>query len=184
MAGRSNRPTDRRSAGGDLNLTHRCTIGSPSCYNGSVARHPYTDENRAAHGNIRQLVECKRCGARRLENRNQRFLEVSPWWDERSRRERERNHALEAKQAAEAAIATIRRAYGDQAALVRTGDDYIALWVDADFRNGGTEILIGTSLADAAARTKGHGADKIRGAVKQLRAARLTTSRNTGAASG
>ena len=55
------------------------TIGEPGPYNGSVAVHPYTEENRAAHGNIEEVEECTCCGARRRVLVNRRHVEVGPW---------------------------------------------------------------------------------------------------------
>lgn len=48
-------------------------------FSGPVSVAPYTESNPAAHGNITVRVECKACGARRLENINGRHVEVSPW---------------------------------------------------------------------------------------------------------
>lgn len=39
----------------------------------------YTEENRAAHGNRTYTVECVRCGAQRLENRNGLHVEFGVW---------------------------------------------------------------------------------------------------------
>jgi len=70
-----------------------------------VAVHPYTDENRAAHGGITYVETCDRCGARRKVNRNWWHVEVGTWGpdrDTRERREREelarREHAAEAEE--------------------------------------------------------------------------------------
>jgi hypothetical protein len=48
-------------------------------YSGPVAVHPYTHENRAAHGAVCFTYRCEDCGAERLENSNGRHSEVSPW---------------------------------------------------------------------------------------------------------
>jgi hypothetical protein len=59
-----------------------------SGYTGSVAVYPYTAENPAAHGCITVTVECRHCGARRAENRNQWHREYGTWGPTRSERER------------------------------------------------------------------------------------------------
>lgn len=46
------------------------------CYSGAVSR----DENRAAHGGICQVLECAKCGATRLVNRNGGHVERGPWF--------------------------------------------------------------------------------------------------------
>ena len=137
-------------------------IGDPTCYTAPVAVYPYTDENPAAHGNICVLVECVACGARRHELHNGRHAEVAPWYDERGRRERERR--AEAKHLE--AMGILRREYGDRADVIRTTDGYIALRVRA--RTGDTEILIGTSMADAVTRTRTTDARKVRTALASL----------------
>lgn len=58
-------------------------------FSGSVAVHPYTDENRAAHGNICVTHECNSCGAHRHVNVNQWHEEFSPWGPDRRTRERD-----------------------------------------------------------------------------------------------
>lgn len=60
----------------------RTTIASERCYQGPVARPPYTDEDRRAHGAITVTVSCDDCGVERLENRNGGAVEVSPWESE------------------------------------------------------------------------------------------------------
>jgi hypothetical protein len=64
-------------------------VGPDRCYTGSVARAPYTDDNRAAHGCVTITVECRDCGARRDENRNQGYVEVGPWGPSRATRRAE-----------------------------------------------------------------------------------------------
>lgn len=60
--------------------THQPVQISPDRgYNGSVAVHPYTDENRAAHGNITYTERCATCGAERRANVNGLHAEYSPW---------------------------------------------------------------------------------------------------------
>ena len=48
------------------------------CYSGSVSRHPWTEENRAAHGGITYREICA-CGASRAVNQNGRHIEVGTW---------------------------------------------------------------------------------------------------------
>lgn len=64
-------------------------VGAAWGYTGSVSVHPYTDEDRRAHGNITILVECRDCGARRKENHNQGYVEASPWGPSRKARHQE-----------------------------------------------------------------------------------------------
>lgn len=67
-------------------------------YTGSVAVHPYTDENPAAHGNIVVTEECCACGAHRQVAQNWRHVEYSPWGPSRAvreQREREEQARLE-----------------------------------------------------------------------------------------
>lgn len=70
-------------------------------YCGSVAVYPYTDENRAAHGNITETQECVDCGVTRLANVNMRHVEFSPWsgltFIEQREAERERRIAAQKK---------------------------------------------------------------------------------------
>lgn len=58
---------------------HTQQIGPDRGYTGSVAVHPYTDENRAAHGNICFTQECCACGSRRSVLVNGRHEELGPW---------------------------------------------------------------------------------------------------------
>lgn len=69
----------------------------------SVARHPYTDENRAAHGNIEWTEECCQCGAERMVNENGHHTEVGPWGP--SREAREQREQAEAKKKYDAIMA-------------------------------------------------------------------------------
>lgn len=55
----------------------------------SVAVHPYTDENRAAHGNICYSEKCCDCGAVRAVNTNGHHQEFSPWGPTEAERERQ-----------------------------------------------------------------------------------------------
>jgi hypothetical protein len=55
------------------------TTGQMYGYTGSVAKHPYTHENRAAHGAVTYTETCQLCGAQRRVNSNGRHQEYSPW---------------------------------------------------------------------------------------------------------
>ena len=55
------------------------TAGRHYGFSGSVARYPYTDENRAAHGGITYTETCDRCRATRSVNQNGGHSEYSPW---------------------------------------------------------------------------------------------------------
>ena len=121
-------------------------IGEPTCYMGTVAVHPYTDENRAAHGNIHQLVECGQCGGQRYENRNQWHVEVSPWRDARGEREAAERQERVAEQERAQHVSVIRQAYGRGGDL--TVEDGLTLLVWP----GRVEIVIGLTLGDAARR--------------------------------
>lgn len=62
----------------------RCTHSHSSVihtagYAGSVASHPYTSENRRAHGGVRFTYECADCGAQRRVNVNGVAEEYSSW---------------------------------------------------------------------------------------------------------
>ena len=48
-------------------------------YTGGVAVHPYTFENRAAHGAVTYTERCKDCAAHRKVNSNARHEEHGPW---------------------------------------------------------------------------------------------------------
>lgn len=78
---------------------------------GSVAVYPYTEENRAAHGNITVAVECVKCGARQSQNINGNHIEVSPWAGSREERrriiEKAEGKAYRALQAAKQARLTL-----------------------------------------------------------------------------
>ena len=62
-------------------------MGPDRCFFGPVAVAPYTDENRAAHGGITCIEECRACGARRTVNRNGWHMEYSPWGETRATRQ-------------------------------------------------------------------------------------------------
>lgn len=98
----------------------RTKSGSINGYTGSVAVHPYTDENRAAHGGITYTVECLDCGARRRENTNGLAIEVSPWRGSRAgRREdvaRLRRELDAARNACDPAV--VRRSDGREVSVV------------------------------------------------------------------
>jgi hypothetical protein len=51
----------------------------PFGYTRSVAVHPLTHENRAAHGGVCFVEECQDCGKTRRTNTNGRHQEVGPW---------------------------------------------------------------------------------------------------------
>ena len=57
---------------------HRAATVQTRGYTGSVAVAPYTEENRAAAGNICDRETC-RCGAERYVNRNGRHEELGVW---------------------------------------------------------------------------------------------------------
>lgn len=48
-------------------------------FSGTVARHPYTEENPRAAGGVCEIYECESCGARRHTNANGMHREHSPW---------------------------------------------------------------------------------------------------------
>ena len=123
-------------------------IGPARAYTAPVALAPYTEENPAAHGNIRQLVECTACGGRRHENRNQHHREVSPWWDEAGEQAREQRAAQREREEHARHISVIRKAYGSR------GDICVDQGRTAYLRFGPTEIVIGSNLEDAARRAQ------------------------------
>ena len=154
----------------------RQDVGDPTGYSCSVAVEPFTDENRAAHGNIRQTVECSACGGRRDENRNQWHLEVSPWRDHRTEIENERRKAtrlaIEQRKTAQAEeerrvalVQKIETAYGTRAQIIETADLCLLRYQRPGHADGNLEIVIGTNLADAARRTKTPDARQIREAI-------------------
>ncbi len=69
-------------------------------YVGTVAVHPYTDENPAASGNVTNLERCIQCGAERLANRNGRHAEFAPWGPSAEERRHAEQEAEERRQAA------------------------------------------------------------------------------------
>lgn len=89
-------------------------VGEPSCFSASVAVHPYTGENRAAHGNIEVTEECVACGAQRQVNINQWHHEYGPFGPSRAEREADEQHRLvaarRAKEAMEDAALQARKA--------------------------------------------------------------------------
>jgi transcription elongation factor Elf1 len=77
-----------------------------------VSIYPYTQENRAAHGNITETQECLSCGATRTVNVNQLHMEYSPWGEsaeeKRQHLEKIAREELEKKQKMEADPKTVR----------------------------------------------------------------------------
>lgn len=72
-------------------MTNTCkhastTESRPYGFRASVAHHPFTRENRAAHGGICVLVTCDDCGAQREENSNGRHEEIGTWGRPRTER--------------------------------------------------------------------------------------------------
>lgn len=145
----------------DCTHPHRHDVAEVG-FSGSVAVHPCTTENRAAHGCVRTTVECLMCGARRHENRNWMHREVGPWWPHREEQEasqRERRRHLR----------TIRTAYG----IRDVHDDRVA-GVIVLRPVSGPEIVIGTTLADAARRTATADGAVIRDTITLLRDGRAS----------
>lgn len=59
---------------------HAATVpGTDRCYYRGVACHPYTDENRAAHGGIECMERCPDCGAERSVISNGCHREYGIW---------------------------------------------------------------------------------------------------------
>lgn len=118
-----------------------------------VAVHPYTDENRAAHGGISWTEECNACGARRAVNQNQAHIEVGPWGLPRIEREAAEEQA-KAKREAEAQRAR------DEADTEAVAGRVSHLWVDArdvslvvvTMRDGERKFISVADLAAAAAQ--------------------------------
>lgn len=95
-------------------------------YTGGVAVHPYTLQNPAASGGIRLLVECTACGARRSENHNGQYMEVSPWESRSARERRERDQAAAEERVWAQTLAAVRAECPDVAI------DGVRYGVDAD----------------------------------------------------
>jgi len=57
----------------------RTTSGDHFGYTGSVAVHPHTHQNRAAHGGVTYTERCLDCRAVRPVNTNGGHVEVGPW---------------------------------------------------------------------------------------------------------
>ena len=134
--------------------------GSERCYGGSVAVHPYTHENRAAHGWMTVTEECAACGWRREVNFNQHHVEFGTWWDypaerraERRAEERSQREAAEAERAADALSQELGRhgAAGRVMTDVTATGEYIAVWVQRD----GTEVVCGRGATRVAALQHG-----------------------------
>jgi hypothetical protein len=62
-------------------------ISSDYGFSCSVAVHPFTEENRGAHGGITYIEECRNCGAQRSVNQNQWHFEFSPHGPSRTDRQ-------------------------------------------------------------------------------------------------
>lgn len=109
---------------------HTQTVdGTDYGYTGSVAVHPYTDENRAAHGCITFSQTCRVCGAERAVNANQGHREYSPWGPSAAERERaERRAAYEARRASEDHEDALIRQH--QVRILRTGQYVVQVSVD------------------------------------------------------
>lgn len=89
---------------------HRKTIdGECRCFSHSVACHPYTEENRRAHGNVSYIETCLVCGAERSVNENQGSHEYGTWGPSLASRKRDEREA--------ARIADAKQAEGDFAAM-------------------------------------------------------------------
>lgn len=106
-------------------------IGDDWGYTGSVAVYPYTDENRAAHGAITIMVECDLCGARRKENHNQGYVEMSPWGPSREARRQEAERLQRAIPQAPNPVAVtcgdgrrVRVSVDNDGMILLTGDSY------------------------------------------------------------
>jgi hypothetical protein len=82
--------------------------GSTRCFMHGVAVHPFTDENRAAHGNICITEACQDCGAERQTLINNRHYEYSPWGPDtatvQARERAEKMAAIEAEKAEDARL--------------------------------------------------------------------------------
>lgn len=119
----------------------------------SVAVHPYTEENIAAHGGISWTEECAECGARRAVNRNQRHIETSPWGLPRAEREAAEKRATDELKAE--LLRTQERA-DSEAVSARVSH----LWVDArdvsrvvlTMRDGRQKEIGITDVVEAAAQ--------------------------------
>lgn len=64
----------------------RVSGGEHHGFVGSVAQHPHTEENQAAHGCVSYTEECLECGARRSVNQNQWHYEYGVWGPSREER--------------------------------------------------------------------------------------------------
>ena len=63
-----------------MKCTHKLTTYTENkCFRHPVAKPPYTEENRAAHGGVTYMQICALCGAQRPTNENGRHVEVGPW---------------------------------------------------------------------------------------------------------
>lgn len=83
-----------------------------------------TDENRAAHGGVTVTVECCDCGARRLENHNQRWVEFGAWGPSRAEREEHVRQLRRALPPLPPAV-TLTRRDGATASLTPTEEGYL-----------------------------------------------------------
>lgn len=62
------------------NCAHaHATIIRTSGYSGPVAVHPYTTEDRRAHGGVEHTERCDSCGAVRRRLDNQGWTELGVW---------------------------------------------------------------------------------------------------------
>ena len=113
-----------------MTCQHQHTTEGPAyAYTGSVARPPYTEENRAAHGNICVTETCSACGARRSVNVNGCHREYGTWGETRAEREaRARRLAPEARDAL-ASVGTLRltRADGAECTLRVDAEGYLVI---------------------------------------------------------
>ena len=106
-----------------MSCRHTATTNSDAYgYTGSVARHPFTHENRAAHGGVKFVETCSACGARRPRNENGRHVEYGTWGDSLAQRQREAKTARELARRAIAAIEPLRLTRSEGSSCVVTVD--------------------------------------------------------------
>lgn len=122
---------------------HQPRVIAEAPYSSSVAVPPYSEENRAAHGNITETQECELCGAQRQVNINQQHVESSPWLSREQQELRERIAAARRREEHEDQCRKTAIAAG--VAVKSTTNDGVVV----DF-NGTTQALTLAQIREAA----------------------------------
>ena len=141
-----------------LEIHERCFTGPVGFDSGPLATAG--GQNRAAHGGVTSTTECRRCGARRLENHNGHHVELGQWWDDRRQKAEAAAADRHAAQIEKAALDGLRAAYNNPR-IYRDENSVITVQAHAD----GPIVIAGSNLADAWRRAGTSDAETIRKAM-------------------